>query len=57
MRTHVTFFSNLIHQFNVHGSVHRNNILIYIQQDATLHGLFYLESAVHVSGGTTTDHQ
>jgi len=21
--------------FNVHGSVHRNNILIYIQQDAT----------------------
>jgi len=30
--------------FNVHGSVHRKNILIYIQQDATLHSLFYLEN-------------
>jgi len=26
-------------RFNVHGSVHRNNILIYIQQDATLRSL------------------
>jgi len=43
--------------FNVHGSVHRNNILIYIQQDATLHSLFYLETALHVSGGTSTHHQ
>jgi hypothetical protein len=42
--------------FNVHGSVHRKNIL-YIQQDATLHSLFYLETALHVSGGTTTHHQ
>jgi hypothetical protein len=40
--------------FNVHGSVHRNNTLIYIQQDATLHSLLYLENALHVSGGTTT---
>jgi hypothetical protein len=31
--------------------------LIYIQQDATLHSLFYLESALHVSSGTTTHHQ
>jgi hypothetical protein len=37
--------------------MHRNNILIYIQQDATLHSLFYLEIAVHISGGTTTHHQ
>jgi len=37
--------------------VHRNNILIYIQQDATLHSLFYLETALHVSGGTITHHQ
>ena len=37
--------------------MHRNNILIYIQQDATLHSLFYLETAVHVSGGTITHHQ
>jgi len=34
-----------------------NNILIYIQQDATLHSLFYLETALHVSGGTTTHQQ
>jgi hypothetical protein len=32
-------------------------IYIYIQQDATLHSLFYLETALHVSGGTTTHHQ
>jgi hypothetical protein len=46
-------------QFNVHGFVHCNNILliVYIQQDVTLHSLFYLETALHVSGGTTTHHQ
>jgi len=33
------------------------NILIYIQQDATLHCLFYLETALHVSDGTVTHHQ
>ena len=43
--------------FNVHGSVHLNNILIYIQQDATLHSLFYLKTALHVSSGTITHHQ
>jgi len=37
--------------------VHRKNIPIYIQQDATLHSLFYLETAVHILGGTTTHHQ
>jgi hypothetical protein len=30
---------------------------MYIQQDATLHGLFYLETALRASGGTTTHHQ
>ena len=30
---------------------------MHIQQDATLHSLFYLETALHVSGGTTTYHQ
>ena len=44
-------------EFNVHGSVHPNNILIYIQQGATLHSLFYLETALHISGGTSTHHQ
>jgi hypothetical protein len=29
-------------------------ILIYIQRDATLHSLFYLENALHISGGTST---
>jgi hypothetical protein len=29
----------------------------YIQQDATLHSLFYLETALHVSCGTSTHHQ
>jgi hypothetical protein len=33
------------------------SVLIYIQQDATLHGLFYLETVLHVSGGTITHHQ
>jgi hypothetical protein len=44
-------------EFNVHGSVHRKNILRYIHQDAMLHSLFYLETALHVSGGTSTHHQ
>jgi hypothetical protein len=29
------------------------NILTYIQQDATLHSLFYLEIALRVLDGTT----
>jgi len=43
-------------KFNVYGSVRRKNIVIYIQQDATLNSLFYLETALHVSGGTSTHH-
>ena len=43
--------------FNAHGPVHHKNIPIYIQQDAALHSLFYLETALHVSGGTSTHHQ
>jgi len=31
-----------------------SSILTYIQQDATLHSLFYLETALHVSGVTIT---
>ena len=34
-----------------------SNILIYIQQDTKLYSLFYLETVLHVSGGTTTHHQ
>jgi len=36
--------------------MHRNNYS-NIQQDATLHSLFYLETGQHVSGGTSTHHQ
>jgi surface polysaccharide O-acyltransferase-like enzyme len=34
-----------------------DSFLIYSQQDATLHSLFYLETALHVSGGTIAHHQ
>jgi hypothetical protein len=44
-------------EFNVYGSVHLKNILMYVQQDATLHSLFYLKTALHVSSCTTTHHQ
>jgi hypothetical protein len=37
--------------------MHRKNILIYIQQDATLRSLFYLETALHLVGGTSAHHQ
>jgi len=55
--THVAIFrvvenKNTDIKFNVHGSMHRNNIPTYIQQDAMLHSLFYLETALHISGGT-----
>jgi hypothetical protein len=30
---------------------------MYIQRDETLHSLFYLETALHVSGGTSTHPQ
>ena len=38
--------------FNVHGSVHRKNILIhsYVQSDTTSHSLFYMETALHFFG-------
>jgi len=47
-----THYEALQYAFNVHGSVHRNNIPTYIQQDAILHSLFYLEIALYISGGT-----
>jgi hypothetical protein len=33
------------------------SFLIYIQQYAKLHSLFYLETALHVSGATATHRQ
>jgi hypothetical protein len=46
-----------VYEFNVHVDVHRKSMLIYIHQNATLDGLLYLETALHVSGGTSTHHQ
>ena len=37
--------------------MHCKDTLKHIQQDVTLHSLFYLENALHVSGGTTNHHQ
>jgi hypothetical protein len=42
---------------NIIGIQEHKYILIYIKQDATLHSLFHLETALHVSGGTSTHHQ
>ena len=36
---------------------HQDHYNIYIQQDAMLQSLFYLETAPRMSGGTTTHHQ
>jgi hypothetical protein len=45
-------------RFKVYVSHHFKYIPIYIQQDATLHSLFIsVETALHVSGGTSTHHQ
>jgi hypothetical protein len=49
-------FSSIIWRFNVYGSVHRKYIPIYIQQDATLILYLYLETALHILGGTSTQH-
>jgi len=50
-------FINIKLEFNIHGPVHRNNILMHIHKDATLHTLLCMEIAIHVSGGTITHHQ
>jgi hypothetical protein len=61
LRTIVTLgnIENTVKIVNVHGTVHHKNILIrvYIKQDATLHSLFYLETAPRVLDGTSTHHQ
>jgi hypothetical protein len=49
------FVSDRGEVFVLSGKTH--HIPIYIQQDTTLHSLFDLETALHVSGGTTTHHQ
>jgi len=46
-----------VFNFIFHGSMHCKNISVYIQQDAKLHSLLYLETALRVSDGTSTHHQ
>ena len=50
------FYGSVFQCAFVRVNIH-NLIPIYIQQDAMLHNLFYLETALHVSGGTATHHQ
>jgi len=33
---------NAVREFYVHGTVHRNSVSINVQQDASIHSLFYL---------------
>jgi hypothetical protein len=45
-------------KFNVHGFVHRKYIPMYISNKVQRYTVYlYLETALHVSGGTTTYHQ
>jgi len=54
-KTFVLKIMNKVIQFNVHGSVHRNNILVYIPNKMqNSQSLFYLTTALHVSGVTIT---
>ena len=54
-----SYKSNFITYFTIINSkwTYGPHILIYIQQDATLHSLFYLETGLRVSSGTTTHYQ
>ena len=38
----MTMKSHSLPDFYVHGTVHRNSLSINVQQDATIHSLFYL---------------
>jgi hypothetical protein len=46
-------FAHIIRRFKVYGSMHHK----YIQQDTTYKVYLYLETSLHVSGGTSTHHQ
>ena len=47
--------------FNIRNTLPKSGTFLlghlYIQQDAKLHSLFYLETALHVSGATSTHQQ
>jgi hypothetical protein len=53
-----SYFARFFDQFIFRGFVHRKYIPIFIQQHETLYRIhLYLETALHVSGGTPTHHQ
>jgi hypothetical protein len=56
---HVVYVVHVVHVVHISVNLQNivKNILLYIQQDATLHILFYLQTALRVSGGTSTHHQ
>jgi hypothetical protein len=56
-RENVTFPFSFFPLYLTEKTQYIKSVLIYIQQDATLHILFYLETALHVSDGTITPHQ
>jgi len=43
-------------KFDIHMSAHRNIIPNYSQKDATFLNLFIFTDALHVSGGSSTNH-
>jgi hypothetical protein len=49
---------NIAHEHCMLGNVSYRQtseyVLLYVQQDATLHSLLYLETSLHVSVGTST---
>jgi hypothetical protein len=54
-KTFVLKIMNKMIQFNVHGPVHFNNILVYNPNKMdNSQSLFYLTTALHVSGVTIT---
>ena len=44
-------------KYDIHMSVHRNIILNYNQQDATVFNSFISTDGLHVSGGSSAFHQ
>jgi lipid-A-disaccharide synthase-like uncharacterized protein len=48
------FSAHLILIYLITRKISGDNIVIYIQHYATLHSLFYLQTALRVSGGTIT---
>jgi hypothetical protein len=51
------YTSSIVHKVYVLSDINDAFSHIYVQEDAMLHSLFYMETALHVSGGTSTHNQ